>query len=112
VSFEASTVLANIGALPGAADKWASFVPPFDPKLSVPLDGANPSIGAQDAASQAVVTATADWPNSYNARYNQREALAKQFVAACGGAAQIFSQADEGGGTQVASAAPSGPILA
>src|SRR5699024_4671545 len=88
VSSEASTVLADTGALPTAADQWASFLPPFEPTRSRQRDGANiPFIGAQEAASQAVVTATVPWAAINTARFTQRGALAEQFVAACGGAA-------------------------
>jgi hypothetical protein len=107
----APVVLADSGALPGAADQWASYLPPFNPTLSEELGVSNvPSVGAQDAASQAVLTATGPWAGIYNARFNERAALAQNFVAACGGAAQIFTGADGSGGTQIARAAP-GPIM-
>lgn len=111
-----STIKVQTQTLQQAANAWGHSLQssaPFSTALAEQPGVSNISVGPDDAASHALVSATADWPSIYVARYNQRETLAEQFVAGCGGAAQIFTQSDQTGANQISTAAPSaaGPAL-
>jgi hypothetical protein len=104
----APVILADTGILPSAAAQWRGLL-----DTSLPAPQQIPEYG--DPASEAAAAAMANWPFIHEARTNQRNAAADQFVGATNNASQILAASDQSGADGISGAAPSssaGPTLA
>jgi hypothetical protein len=102
-------ILVQPESLPQAAAQWAALLPPYAPILAEQLGVLGIGNDSYDLAGQAVVSATNDWPNIYNARFNQRQTKAEDFVTACDGTSSTFVSTDQDGADDISSA--TGPTL-
>ena len=102
-------ILVQPEPLAQAATSWENLLPPFAPTVAEQLGVSNFGFGRSDLASAAVASATADWPNMYDTRFDQRKTKAGEFVAACGGTASSFGNTDQGSAGEISGAA--GPTL-
>jgi hypothetical protein len=102
-------ILVQPESLPQVAAQWAALLPPHAPILSEQLGVPGLEIDSYDLAGQAVVSATTDWPNIYNARFNQRQTKAEDFVTACDGTSSMFVNTDQDDADDISGAA--GPTL-